>query len=613
MADSNKIFDLNNAGTNAGLRLNFRRGQYAATVTLELSYENKVLRQDHRLTVRPASNLVDRLLIYSTSPLGDDVLWTERTSSTPLAAKRLPTNAPQRPILPKEGEFWLLRLPQPTSRPIEVSASIHTKWSKRALVPLLALPEATEQFGRILVRGSNRSTPLLEPIGLQPTPLPINMHPSGEQDNLAPVCAAFRYNPADCLDAARSAHLWAGPSAESGISSLIARHIQLESHIWPDGRGIHRATYELENHEASELKLGLPPEARLISASMDGHPLDVAAPIENAPPDVVHLSIQAQSATVSIYFETQGPPLTAGRELVPPLVLNELTFLAGDWTIWLPEEYSAAGIGISKADRRFNWRRRLFGPLGRPAGTQPFNPLRQADELSSVKRLIDSDSTESAAGSSSEFARPKRGEQTGDSGNRLLVNDGPTFGWNRYHEAFITSGPPPVIVMHPAAITAWAVVLMLSTFMCGRWLRRDHGELFTGALATTAGLALLLPAAYADLTAGAIIGLLLSLIPDRRQRSIPREDSVNDIQSTVAGALAVAIAVSLANPTLAQSPNGGALSQKSALGQHQSRTHPNRCRRTPLGHEIFCERTIPARTYGAGLAANAKRGAMVAT
>src|SRR5205823_351190 len=101
-------------------------------------------------------------------------------------------------------------------------------------------------------------------------------------------------------------------------------------------------------------------------------------------PVVIRLPSQSTATHVSLDIETRGPPLRAGSELAAPLLLSGLPYLSGDWQIWLPEEYTATGAGISNGAPQLNWRQRLFGFLGRPSGTHPFNPLRLVDGTAAV-------------------------------------------------------------------------------------------------------------------------------------------------------------------------------------------------------------------------------------
>ena len=102
------------------------------------------------------------MLVFASAPLGDRIRWVEKSTNAPIVAERLPADDPQRKNLPKEGELWLLRLPQPTSKPIEIRGGREQRLVEAARVPLLALPEAIEQRGLAFVRGTISGSPSVE-------------------------------------------------------------------------------------------------------------------------------------------------------------------------------------------------------------------------------------------------------------------------------------------------------------------------------------------------------------------------------------------------------------------------------------------------------------------
>lgn len=532
--DDSQFVDLTRAGKDAGLQLTFKRGQYAAEVDLDASYAKDELRHVYRVTARPKANSVDRLLIYATAPLGDNVRWTDKSTDSPISAERLPADDPQRKSVPKEGELWLLRLPQPMAGTIEVCASVTTPWQKRAAVPLLALPEAIEQHGHATIRGGIGSTPAVEPTGLAPIPLPADERDMATVEDRLPVRAAFRFNPTDCLDSSRSPRLWIGPAVQSGTSALTVRHLELESFFWPDGRGSHQATYQLENIGAADFEPPLPLGARLSAISVNGKSSELSTLGDGGQPPRIHLPPQMRSATVAICFETQGALLTAGGALDPPLVQNGIPVLSGEWTVWLPDEYST-NIANSPVETAFNWRQRLFGPFGRPSSASPFHPFRPADWAHLVNGVADWNSP-----SSTESAPTN-----------------PLPGWRAYQESFVADGAPdPIVVLHAPAITAWSVALLLASLLVGRWLCRGRGTLLVSLLAIAASLALLLPAAFAPLATGVMWGLLCSLLVEWPLASLTADAAPNRrrLRMAVVGVATALIAIGLTGFSLAQPP-----------------------------------------------------------
>ena len=126
-----------------------------------------------------------------------------------IVAERILADDPQRKDLPKEGELWLLRLPQPTTTAVEISATVTNTWPNRSKVPLLGLPEAVTQTGRAELRASLADSPTLDVDRLIPIPLPVGSSEPGSAVAPLPV-AAYRYTPRDCLTTSRQPTLWIG-------------------------------------------------------------------------------------------------------------------------------------------------------------------------------------------------------------------------------------------------------------------------------------------------------------------------------------------------------------------------------------------------------------------
>ncbi len=558
----NRIFDLTHADKNAGLQLSFKPAQYAGQIELEIIDVNGAVDLEYRLIAQPASTPLNHLIVYSSRSLGKDVRWTDKLSNAPIRAEKLAGADAERLNLPKEGEAWLLRFSQQSARSVEISVSASAERSERFSVPLLSLPDATEQHGHIRVRCRSQTSLWLEPVQLETVPLPAEARSSSEL-NLPPICAAYRYEPADYRDVAQAPKLWVDPIPDVETSLLTARHIHLESFFWPDGRGTHSATFQLENRGAAKLELPLPAGARLMNASLDGHSLALAELTDHQQPAAINFPSQAHLAKLSLYFETRNPPLTAGTKLNPPLVLDRLPFLAGDWVICLPDEYAAEGGGLGNASTNFNWRRRLFGILGRPNEARPFNPLIFDSSVPWTNPSSETNAIASQADTSQKLP-----QKWGDLDKNAIVSHitptaVPAPGWHRYSEPFIAGGPAPIIVMHPPATTAWTVFVLLVFFLCGRWMRRSRSEVFALALALAAGIALVVPNPYADPASGAVLGLMLSLLAEWSLRPIAAEGSSHPhrIKTAIARATTVAIAIGLSKFTLAQSPKAQILPQ----------------------------------------------------
>jgi hypothetical protein len=479
------IFDVTHAGQTEGLKLTLERAQFEADVRIDATYVERAISNVYHLTVDSATNGFDRLLVYSTAPLGDEVRWIDKRFNAPLAAERLPTDDARRSGLPTAGELWLVRLPAPTPDRVEVAATVTIPLEGRRQLPLLALPEARRQQGQVFVRAELPVMPWLDPQGLPPAALPAAAK-SPNAKGLPPVRAAYRYDPAGCLSAAGAPQLGIRPGTANQTPLVIAQHVDLESFFWANGRAVHRATYKLANEGATSFPLRVPADAEIRAVVINGRTVEQSGIVRSGDSALVPLDQAVRATRVFVHFETRGAPLVVGTSLEPPLVQNEIPILAGRWTIWLPQEFSTAVADAPATGDSSNWRRRLFGPLGRPADKMPFRPTRSQDWAALFSSL----------GSWPVGIEPSK---TG------------LLGWVPYRANFVVAQPAAVTLAHPPKTTSWAVALFLICLVAGQLLRR-HVLIFVVLLALAAVLALALPSPLAPLATGAVLGLSLSML-----------------------------------------------------------------------------------------------------
>jgi hypothetical protein len=391
----------------------------------------------------------------------------------------------------------------------------------------MSLREADAQRGRVLVRGEVDEMPALEFQGMRAFPLPAERPTAADKIGLPPIRAAYRYDPADCVDPSRAPRLWAAPRESDGTPSVIAHDVKLESFCWPDGGVIHRVVFFIESARATEIEFRLPNEASLRSMSVDGRELNRLNDNGSDQKSPMRAKIPAGTASVSIMFDTQDAPLAAGRRLVPPAVVSDVAIQSGNWTIWLPEEFAAIGGGVSPAMQP-NWRQRVFGPLGRPDGANPFRPLQAADWKRAVGSVV--------------------GQGTADPTNLQELP-----GWREYRAAFVAAEPAPVEIAHPPATTTWGLSTLVLCALSGRWIRRQGRHWFIALLGVAAALCLLLPDAFVPVATGAILGLLLSLVLVLPRRPSRESESVaTRVRRSSVVAVPVAVVFVMANAACAQ-------------------------------------------------------------
>ena len=294
----------------AALRIVLERGEFEADIALDAELVGDEARLAYQLVARPVESRIDRLLVFANSPLGDDLRWTDRESGATLSAERLASTDAQRTGYPEGGELWLVRLPQPATRPVEIIASQTLKFSARQQLPLLSLPRAVEQRGRVHVASDAAPLPTLEQTHLQPVPVPVEADGEPRAISLPPVIGAYRYNPADCSDAARCPRLWMIPRGSPPMDSLVARNAQIVSYFCSDGRTAHQAIYHLE--AADQVELLLPDGAENATASLDNRPLPLTRIAQPQGQLSFRVPKHEGAATLRIQFGTRQAALRLG-------------------------------------------------------------------------------------------------------------------------------------------------------------------------------------------------------------------------------------------------------------------------------------------------------------
>jgi hypothetical protein len=569
VTDLSRVADLSADDSGAGLQLSFKRPAFNADVDSQLEVTGTGLRQLTQILVEPEDNTIDRLLVFASAPLEDNVKWVDMSTNYPIQAERLPASDPQQKKLPSDGELWSLRLSRPASKNAVIVVSSTSKSFKRKSLPLLSLPEASQQRGRVLIHSTPEVSCFADPSGLVAIPLPLGTS-AVRAESTPSAQAAFRYNPADCFTSTDAPKLVLTTSGRSH-ASLLFREANLESFYWPDGRATHVCAFRLENLGVGEFNLPLPVNAHLKSAVVNGQSVGLASSESSRSLPAIHLPAQSRFATVVIYFDTREPEFSIGSVINPPLNAKNSPIISGNWTVWLPNDFHVA-TESDPAIKSFDWGRRLFGPLARNSEAAPFNPLRAGDWARAVNRFTDW-RTNVATPMPLNFS----GAQASDAAYRgklpLLANvnepddTAAQFpGWHAYREHFVAElAPIPLTIEHRSAMTAWSVVTLFCTFLLGARLCRRSWRTFIVLTAAAAALAILLPLPIASLATGALWGLLLSSLAEWPRKLLATGSRSESIRRSVAiASLAVALAISWNSSIFAdpgEMPNAAQVSQ----------------------------------------------------
>ena len=484
--------DLKSSSPDAAIRLAPRQGTYDAEIQLDAVLSAGSLAESYRIDCRPRGSSIDHLLMYVPESSAEALAWVDAQSGESLVAERMPNDDPRLGGLPPGGELWLLRLRRLYARPITITATRTEPWPERRRVPIIALPDAAEQRGRVVVESNGVALPTIVAERMQATPLPPADGAESRTGRAGDVRAIYRYQPVRFYDTGPAPELWLGPpAAGSNGAELIATQVRVESHYAASGSGAHRVAYQLENQGADAVELKLPQGVSLASAQIDGEPVVDTAPAGPSDRVVFTLPQNRRVVSLELRLESEQQPLSTGRRLSPPLPSGPLTILEGEWTIWLPQEFDVIEDQAAASHGGFDWRARIFGPMARPRTEQPFNPFAR-DDWNALWDSVDVTSARSAV------AAPPQD-----------VAASLPDGWHACQISFAAAPPPAVTVVHPPAIAAWSLAIFLICLvgpLLGG-LRAMHVTLL--ALAAAA-VGLLLPASVAPLAAGAVLGLLSS-------------------------------------------------------------------------------------------------------
>ncbi len=358
-----------------------QQGGYRGAIEAVATVEGTQLREEYVLRVSPLGGPVEQVRVRffpaEQTPMRFR-LGAGRPNGPPVRAV---LESPEPPATaPDSEETWELVLPRPQEGPFEIHASREVEIRDRRPISLAWLPDAVNQQARLTVRSDSPDRIRTHNLRLEPT-----LAGPPESGHYSTVCAAYRYGPGShgnepAVEVARVPHTATVPA--------WVWNAHFQSWLHPDGRADHLATYWIEAAGRSSLLLRLPTGVSSGQVQQVWIDRQRAGWRTTGGPPGDHLSIDLPPGkrfpVVEVWFTTNGHPLgTTGRSTAP-LLLSQSPVLAQTWSVWLPPGYRAVG---GDAGRQWpeppapNIRRRLFGPLARPAGQPPADPLQPSSYL----------------------------------------------------------------------------------------------------------------------------------------------------------------------------------------------------------------------------------------
>lgn len=360
--------------TSLRLTVENRLPRYSATIRVKATVADGALYESYSLRCVPDSGEIDRVRVHFSHRREKPMRWSLGNEDDQQFTATLMAPAPSSPgSLATEDEVWELTLRRPRSTPFEISAMRQVSLTTQKPVSLVSLPEAASQRGIVTLYCLGPREIRIKNTRL--VPIPAESEPGLSRRGFR---AAYRYQPSRDISSVIEPALSVAPSDVKFVPASWISDVDLQSRYAADGTGVHVASYRVEGSGGTPVRLALPAGAEVDDVRLDQMPAvwqrqvgsDGRLTVDLPPGETLHV--------LSIGFRTTGKPLGRMGTLDPPLPLCDLPAFAQEWTVWLPPGYSATDIEPSSHASpvaSVDYRERLFGALGRPAGWRIWNPL----------------------------------------------------------------------------------------------------------------------------------------------------------------------------------------------------------------------------------------------
>jgi hypothetical protein len=360
----------------AGLRiaLENRRPRYSGVIRVKAAVADGILYESYSLRCVPESGEIDGVRVHFSHRRDVPIRWSlGNEDEQQLTAKLVSATTPSSGTPATEDEVWELKFRRPRNTPFEITAMRHVPLADQRPISLVSLPEAVSQRGIVTLYCLGPKEVRIKNTRL--VPIPAENEPGISRRGFR---AAYRYQPSRDIASVSEPALSVAISDARFIPAAWISNIDLQSRFAVDGTGVHVASYRVEGSGGAAVRLVLPPGAQVDDVRVDQLPAiwqrqvgsEGRLSVELPPGDTLHV--------LSIGFRTKGRPLARMGTLEPLLPQSDLPVFAQDWTVWLPPGYAATDIDPSwrpSTVASLDWRQRLFGALGRPAGWRVWNPL----------------------------------------------------------------------------------------------------------------------------------------------------------------------------------------------------------------------------------------------
>lgn len=347
---------------------------HAAEIQVTLHVRGGVLEESARISCRPDSGGLDRLLVHASQVRAQAFVWSLiDDEATRLAARRL-SDVQQREAGFSQGETWEVVLDRSRTAPFTLLARRTLPLPEATEATLLTASPMAEQHGMITVR-SDAGEPL-QIDNLRLLPIPTE---SASPDRLNTTRASYRYDPDRDAVVPQSMLLLARPKPGTLAPSAVAWKASYEARCNADGRAVHHVLMRVENRGRRQVRVDLPPSAALEQVTVDGEVVRREGG-ESRRSALIELSPERRFTTIGLDYVSRDADWGSWRRLTPVLPTFDIDVLRWEGILWTPPDYRILGGPAAIADASSSrWLSRLAGPLARQPGQHLFNPLHGSD------------------------------------------------------------------------------------------------------------------------------------------------------------------------------------------------------------------------------------------
>ncbi len=436
---------------------------------------------------------VTRLHLFLTEP-GADIEWQlSGAEGTQLSAQRLPTARHPSMDLPRSGELWELQFSPPLPADFSLIGTRQRALSSTGRAALLFVPLAETFQGTVACAAGDEAAAIPQFVVDGLTEIPV-LTSNGEQGDPSAAAEANRWS-YESPTAALSFNLLSETQSTTSpklLSAQIYSQMTLAEGDWD----FHRAVFQLHGFaETSAISWSLPAPANVTSVQLG----DVTIPHYQIE-DRYEVLLPADKSARRLTIDYQTPSSAASRGTVSPIPVPQFDVptLRFDWLLALPAqirpELLSANARQSHSQPGDRWQTRLFGPLAAVDDTTDTNPQGLGDPAPAIAR----DLIAPGAGNTAETV---------------------LSGWRTWEFTFASAPAELAVTLRnerSSRLAAYAIllfcVLAVALLRAARVTlpRRFAAFWLAGCLM----LAMLVPAAYAELAGGLFIGSCLAcLVP----------------------------------------------------------------------------------------------------